>query len=41
MEKWEKNTQFGHFSETSTGTIEVLPVQLKFCLNDKQTGFSN
>ena len=30
MEKWEKNTQFGHFSETSTGTIEVLPVQFRY-----------
>ena len=29
MEKCEKNTQFGHFSETSTGTIEVLPVELR------------
>ena len=29
MEKCEKNTQFGQFSETSTGTIEVLPVQFR------------
>ena len=30
MEKWEKNTQFGHFSETCTGTIEVVPVQFRY-----------
>ena len=29
MEKCEKNTQFGHFSETSTGTIEVLLVKFR------------
>ena len=36
MEKWEKNTQFGHFSETCTGTIsllvifgQVVPVQFR------------
>ena len=30
MEKWEKNTQFGHFSETCTSTIEVVPVQFRY-----------
>ena len=30
MEKWEKNTQFGHFSETCTGTIELVPVKFRY-----------
>ena len=30
MEKWEKNTQFVHFSETCTGTIELVPVQFRY-----------
>ena len=30
MEKWEKNTHFGHFSETCTGTIELVPVQFRY-----------
>ena len=30
MKKWEKNTQFGHFSETCTGTIELVPVQFRY-----------
>ena len=30
MEKWEKNTQFGHFSETCTGRIELVPIQFRY-----------
>ena len=30
MEKWEKNTQFMHFSETCIGTIELVPVQFRY-----------
>ena len=28
--KMGENTQFGHFSETCTGTIEVVPVQFRY-----------
>ena len=29
-ENMEENTQIGHFSESSTGTIEVLPVEYRY-----------
>ena len=38
MEKWEKNTQFGHFSETCTSTIELVPVQLNLYRYNFVTG---